>query len=388
MYDVLIVGGGLHGGFTAWHLKRREPDLRIAIVERDPTYEHAASARSNAGVRVLFSQEENLRMSQYGHVVYGDFANLMEVDGEKQPLSFWRQGYLFLSNTQAQADDMAANYELQSAMGAEADLIDASELKRRFPSLNVEDVTLAVHSPKDGWLDPYGALTGVRQKNRSMGVEYIQASVTGFDIFDGKVQAARLDDGQRIEARWVVNATGAWAGEITRLLGFDIPVVPLPRMTFYFKCREELEPMGLTIDGLGCSFKPEGKGYVTGHTNFARAGHFDWTRHDERFEAENWPMVAHRVPAFQTIGLKNSWACHYALNTWDGNALIGPWPGQPANFLLTTGFSGHGLQQAPAAGRAVSELILDGRFTTLDLSRFAAARVVEGRKEPERGVKA
>ncbi|MEQ9122224.1 MAG: FAD-dependent oxidoreductase, partial [Alphaproteobacteria bacterium] len=195
MYDVLIVGGGLHGGFTAWHLKRREPDLKIAIVERDPTYEHAASARSNAGVRVLFSQEENLRMSQYGHVVYGDFADLMEIDGEKQPLSFWRQGYLFLSNTTAQADDMAANYELQSAMGAEADLIDAAELKRRVPSLNVEDVTLAVHSPKDGWLDPYGALTGVRRKNRSMGVEYIQATVTGFDVAGGKIEAARLDDG-------------------------------------------------------------------------------------------------------------------------------------------------------------------------------------------------
>jgi len=388
MYDVVIIGGGLHGGFTAWHLLRREPGLKVALIERDPGYEHAASARSNAGVRVLFSQEENLRMSQYGHEVYGGFADLMAIDGEPQPLSFWRQGYLFLSNTAAQAEDMAANYELQTAMGAEADLIDAAELKRRFPSLNVEDVTLAVHSPKDGWLDPYGALTGVKRKNQAMGAEYLDAVVASLEADGGKVRAARLEDGRRVEGRWFVNATGAWASEITRMLGFDIPVRPLPRITFYFECREELEPMGLTIDGRGCSFKPEGKGFVTGHTNFARAGAFDWTVDEDRFQEENWPLVSHRVPAFQAIGLKNAWACHYALSQWDGNALIGAWPGQPDNFLLTTGFSGHGLQQAPAAGRALSELILDGGFRTLDLSRFAASRVAEGRKEPERGVKA
>lgn len=388
MYDVAIVGGGLHGGFAAWHLLRREPGLKVAVIERDNTYEHAASARSNAGVRVLFSQEENLRMSQYGHEVYGGFADLMAIDGTPQPLSFWRQGYLFLANSSEQAEDMAANYEVQTAWGAEADLIDAAELKRRFPSVNVDDVTLACHSPKDGWIDPYGALMGVRAKNRALGADYVQATVAGFDVDDGKVRTARLDDGGKVEARWFVNATGAWAGEITRLLGFEIPVVPLPRMTFYFECREELEPMGLTIDGRGGSFKPEGKGYVTGHTNFSRAGKFDWTHYDDRFEAENWPLISHRVPAFEAVGMKNSWPCHYALNQWDGNALLGAWPGQPENFLMTTGFSGHGLQQAPAAGRAISELILDGAFQALDLARFAASRVVEGRKEPERGVKA
>ncbi len=388
MYDVVIVGGGLHGGFAAWHLKRREPAMKIAVVERDPTYEHAASARSNAGVRVLFSQEENLRMSQYGHEVYGGFADLMAVDGEPQPLSFWRQGYLFIANTPAQADDMAANYEVQTKLGAEADLIDAAELKRRFPSLNTDDVLLAAHSPKDGWIDPYGALTGVKRKNRSMDVEYIDAVVAGFDVADGRVRSARLEDGRTLEGEWFLNTTGAWAPEITRLLGFDIPVAPLPRITFYFECRETIEPQCLTIDGRGCSFKPEGKGFVTGHTRFERAGAFDWVVHEERFEAENWPLVAHRVPAFQTIKLQNAWACHYALSEWDGNALIGAWPGQPANFLMATGFSGHGLQQAPASGRALSELILDGGFRTLDLSRFAASRVVEGRKEPERGVKA
>lgn len=388
MYDVVIIGGGLHGGFTAWHLIRREPGLKIAVIERDPTYEHAASARSNAGVRVLFSQEENLRMSQYGHEVYGGFAELMAVDDMPQHLSFWRQGYLFIATEDDHAADMAANHKLQTAMGAKADLIDAAELKRRFPSLNVDDVKCAAHAPDDGWIDPYAALTGVKRKYRSLGVEYVNDIVTGIEIDNGKMKSVRLESGGTVEARWFVNACGAWAGEITRMAGFDIPVAPLPRNTFYFECRDELEPLPLTIDARGGSFKPEGKGYVTGITHFEWAGKFDWSVDDERFQQENWPLISHRVPAFESVKLVNSWACHYALSQWDGNALIGAWPGQPQNFLMTTGYSGHGLQQAPAAGRAISELILDGGFQTLDLTRFAASRVVEGRKEPERGVKA
>jgi len=388
MYDVAIIGGGLHGGFTAWHLKQREPDLKVCIIEKDQTYEHAASARSNAGIRVLFSQEESLRLSQYGHKIYGNFEELMGLEDQPAHLSFSKQGYLFIANTAEQAADMTQNYKIQSAMGAEADLIDATELKNRFPSLNVSDITLACHSPKDGWINPGQALSGLAKKNRALGVVYIKAQVSGLTKSQNRITEAVTETGEKIKSRWFVNAAGAWAPEITAMLGFDIPVRPLPRITFYFECRENLEPMGLTIDGRGCSFKPEGGGYVTGHTVFERAGAFDWTVHEDRFQSENWPLVAHRVPAFEAIQLKNAWACHYALSTWDGNALIGAWPGQPDNFLMTTGFSGHGLQHAPGAGRAISELILDGCFTTLDLTRFAASRVAEGRKEPERGVKA
>lgn len=388
MYDVIVIGGGLHGGFTAWHLLQREPGLKVAVVERDQTYEHAASARSNAGVRLLFSQEESIAMSQYGHEVYGGFADLMAIDGEPQPLTFWRQGYLLIACTPEQGEDMTANYELQSSLGVPADLIDAAELKQRFPSMNVDDVIVACHSPQDGWLDPYGALTGVKRKNQAMGAAYIAGTVAGLETANGRVSTVKLEDGQNLQADWVVNACGAWAPEITKMLGFDIPVVPLPRNTFYFECREEIEPYGLTLDGLGASIRPEGKGFLTGATVFTRAGAFDWNVYEERFYEENWPMISARVPAFEAVKLQNSWACHYALSEWDGNGLIGAWTGQPENFLITTGFSGHGLQHAPATGRALAELILDGRFTSLDLTRFAASRVVEGRKEPERGVKA
>jgi FAD-dependent oxidoreductase domain-containing protein 1 len=388
MVDVVIIGGGSHGGFTAWHLKQREPGLEIVVVERDPTYEHAASVRTSAGVRLLFSQEENIRLSQYCHEIYNDFGDLMAIDGEPQPLTFWRQGYLLMANTLEQAEAMEANYKFQTAMGAEADLIDATELKRRFPSLNTHDVLVASHSPKDGWIDPYGALTAVRRKNIASGVRYVQAAATAFDVSGGQVRSVTLSTGETITADWFVNTTGAWASEITALLGFDIPVVPLPRNTFYFEIQEEIEPIGLTIDGLGCSIRPEGKGFITGRTVFDRAGEFDWTVYHDRFDAENWPNLSNRVTACEALKVKNAWACHYALSTWDGNMLMGAWPGQPQNFLMATGFSGHGLQHAAGSGRGLSELILDGKFTTLDLSRFAAIRVAEGRKEPEVGFKA
>ena len=388
MYDVIMIGGGLHGGFAAWHLLRREPGLKIALIEQDSSYSHAASARSSAGVRVLFSQEENLRMSQYGHEVYGNFGDLMALDGQPQPLTFWRQGYMFMANTPEQAEDMATNHVLQTGMGAEVNLLDASALKKLLPSFRADDVLLACHSPKDGWLDPYGALTSLRRKNQALGAEYIDGVVTEFEQSSGKVTGVVLQDGQTLKTEWVVNATGAWGGEISKMMGFEIPVVPLPRTQFYFECREEVEPFGLTIDGRGCSVRPEGKGYITGRTHFERAGAFNWDVNEEHFYDENWPLAAHRVPKFEAVKLQASWTCHYAYSTWDGNMLMGAWPGQPENFLMTTGYSGHGLQHAPAAGRAISELILDGEFQTLDLTRFAASRVSEGRKEPECGVKA
>ncbi len=388
MSRIVIIGGGLHGCSAAYHLLVREPGLDVTIVERDPTYEHAASARSHAGVRVLFSQEENLRMSQYGHEFYGNFAELCAVDGEPAHLDFWRQGYLFLANTPAEAKVMGDNYAFQKSMGCCVKLLTADELKALFPVMRTDDVVCANYSPNDGWTDPYGAVTGLRKKVRFMGAQYIHGEVTDIEASGGLVRAVLLADGRRLAADIVVNNGGAWAWQFCRMLGFDIPVRPLHRPTFYFEPEQPLPKLPLTIDGAPCSYRQEGRGFITGTTKFETAGEFRWEPDHSLFEEAIWPRIAHRNPAFETIKLKNAWACHYAYNSFDGNMLIGNWPGQPENFLMATGFSGHGLQHAPAVGRAMAELILDGRFVTLDLERFHARRIVEGRPEPERGVKA
>ena len=387
-YDVIVIGGGLHGCSTAYHLIRREPGLRIAVVERDPAYEHAASIRTTAGVRVMFSQVENVRMSQYGHEFYRGYERTMAVDGEEAGVSFRRQGYLFTATSAEAAAIMRENHALQRSLGCHVDLLDAAGLKARFPSLRTDDIVCATHSPDDGWIDSHAALMGLRRKARALGVSYLADSATGLEVSSGLVRSVALESGAALEGDWIVNNAGAWAHEICAAIGIDIPVRPMPRTTWYFECRAEIEPMPLTTDGRSIGFRPEGAGFIAGISDYERTGEFEWEPDLNAFESEAWPRLAHRLPAFEAIRLRNAWACHYAYNTFDGNMIIGAWPGAPENFLIATGFSGHGLQHAPATGRAMSELILDGRFATIDLDRFHCRRVLEGRREPERGVTA
>lgn len=388
MPDIIIIGGGLHGCSTAYHLLQREPGLSITLVERDATYDRAASARSHAGLRLLWSQEENLAMSQYGQEFYANFADLCAIDGEPAHLDFWRQGYIFIANTPEQAEAMEANFAFQQKKGVDTQLLTGPELKEVFPVLNTGDIIYANYGPNDGWIDPYGAVTGFRRKVRSMGATFLEAEVSGFEVSGSLIRKVNLAGGESLKADTVVNTTGAWAYQICGMLGFDIPVCPLHRTTFYFEPETPQPKLPQTLDGQPAAFRQQGEGFLTGLTQFERTGEFCWEPDYTLFEDTIWPRIAHRNPAFETIKLKNAWACHYAQNQFDGNMLIGNWPGQPENFLISTGFSGHGLQHAPAAGRAMAELILDGSFSSIDLDRFHARRVAEGRPEPERGVKA
>ena len=387
-YDVVIIGGALMGGSTAFHLLSREPGLRVCVVERDPTYKNAPSAVSVAGIRVLFSQPENLLMSRYGHEFYSRFGELTSVDGTVQPLHFWKRGYLFIANTPEQADDMRANFDFQTTMGCQAELHDANSLRRRFPSISTHDVAAAVLSPQDGWIDPFGALTGLRRKAKALGAEYRHDEAVGLAHDGTRVTAVALASGAMIFGDYVVNTAGIWAPEVCRMVGIEIPVVPLPRTQFYFETHAEFEPLPLVRDQLGPGFRPEGAGFISGLTNYDAAGEFRWDVNYDYFDEVIWPALVNRVPKFESLKVKNGWAGHYAQNVFDGNLLLGPWPGHLQNFLIATGCSGHGLQHAPAIGRAISELIIDGGFTTLDLSRLSLQRLIDNTPYLERGVKA
>ena len=389
MADVIIIGGALTGGSTAYHLLSRDPALRVVVVEPDPTYDLAASSRSIGGVRVLFSQEENVRMSQYGHAFYGDFAALMAVEGKPAAAVDYRQGgYLFIANDAQQAEDMVTNHALQTALGARVDLLDAAGLAQRVPGLEVSDVVTAVHAPEDGWIDPNGALQGFRRKALSLGADYRPARVRAIE-HDGRLaRAVVLDTGERIEAQFIVNAAGAWAGEVCALVGMDIPVVPLPRMVFYFEVPDPPRGLPLVRDGFGTRFRPEGAGFISGITDHALAGSFRFEVDHAWFEERVWPGLARRMPAFETLKVRNAWAGHYAQNQFDGNMILGPWIGGLENFLIATGFSGHGLQHAPAVGRALAELILDRRFVAIDLARFTYQRILDDAPDPELGFRA
>ena len=386
MYDVVIMGGGLYGASTAYHLLMKQPDLRVCVVERDPTYEYAASVRSLAGVRILFSQAESIRMSQYGHEFYASYPELMAIGDEPGDLFLNRHGYLILAVNETESADIRVNFDLQTAEGCTVELHDSASLKRLRPSLNTSDIPLAVYSPNDMTADPNGALMGLRAKARALGAHFQAGSVCDLEVTSGLVRSVVLEDGQRLDCDWAVNSAGAWAPEICRMLGLEIPVVPWPKMVCFFECREALEgDFGVTTDSLGGGFRPSGTGYLCMVDRKDLMGQFSWEPKLDLFESEKWAVLAHRVPAFEAIKLRSAYCCHYAYNTFDGNLLLGAWPGQPDNFLLATGASGHGFQHAPAAGRALSELIVERRFQTLDLQRFGCARVVENRPDPERG---
>ncbi|MFP6731876.1 MAG: FAD-binding oxidoreductase, partial [Alphaproteobacteria bacterium] len=316
---------------------------------------------------------------------YQNFAEDMAVDGEPAAVDFRQDGYLF----PASADGMAvieANHRLQSSLGSTIELLDLDDLAERFPWLSLDGLAGGAFGPEDGWLDPHGALQGFRRKARSLGVTYVEDEVVAIDQNQSRIEAVRLKSGETRPAGQVVNAAGAWSGLVADMVGMTLPIVPSRRQVFFVEIREKLGPAPLVIDGTGVYFRPEGRGYLTGWSNPNEPEGFHFEVDHDSFTNDIWPRLAARVPAFEALKVTQSWACHYDLNSLDENLIIGPWVGGCENFHLACGFSGHGLQQAPAVGRAMAELLLDGRFMTIDLSRMTYQRVIDNNPLYETGI--
>ena len=385
MDDILIIGGGVIGSSIAYHLARDGRAGQVTVIERDSTYAEASTPRSLGGVRQQFSLAENVLMSQYGLSVYQNFAEDMAIDGEPAAVDFRQDGYLF----PASADGMAvieANHRLQSSLGSTIELLDLDDLAERFPWLSLDGLAGGAFGPEDGWLDPHGALQGFRRKARSLGVTYVEDEVVAIDQNQSRIEAVRLKSGETRPAGQVVNAAGAWSGLVADMVGMTLPIVPSRRQVFFVEIREKLGPAPLVIDGTGVYFRPEGRGYLTGWSNPNEPEGFQFEVDHDYFTNDIWPRLAARVPAFEALKVTQSWACHYDLNSLDENLIIGPWVGGCENFHLACGFSGHGLQQAPAVGRAMAELLLDGRFMTIDLSRMTYQRVIDNNPLYETGI--
>ena len=152
-----------------------------------------------------------------------------------------------------------------------------------------------------------------------------------------RMRGVMLEDSSRIDADWIVNCTGAWAPALCAKVGIDVPVKPLPIMAYYFETRREVDPFGVTIDLDRISFRPEGRGFISINHRPELSGTFCWEPVAELFEDHNWPRLAHRVPAFEALKVMQSYCCHYAMNYFDGNVLLGAWPGKPDNFLRRCG---------------------------------------------------
>jgi glycine/D-amino acid oxidase-like deaminating enzyme len=397
-YDVVIVGGAVIGSSVAYFLTAN-PDFTgsVLVVERDPTYRFASTSLSSSSIRTQFSNPINVRISQFGSAFIRDFAKTMQVRGEAPPdLNFHQGGYLFLAATEAQEQTLRENHEVQIACGADVVLWDQEDLHRAFPHLNVDDLRLASYGRSgEGWFSNTGLMNGFKAKAREQGADYATDEVVGITRSGNRVTGVTLKSGATVGAGFIVNASGPRAALTARMAGLDVPVEPRKRTSFVFDCTTSPEGsatvnggrLPLMIDPTGVFCRPEGRYFLTGASP-AEDPAVDWDDFEPRwseFEDIIWPALAHRSRSFEAIKVVNQWAGHYDFNRLDHNLIVGPHP-EVRNFLYANGYSGHGLQQSPAAGRAVSELIIHGAYRTLDLSEVGYDRIIEGRPFLEKAV--
>ncbi|MEM9443464.1 MAG: FAD-binding oxidoreductase [Pseudomonadota bacterium] len=390
-YDVVIIGGAVMGSSAAWFLTdNADFDGSVLVVERDPTYAQASTSHTNSCIRQQFSSPVNIQISQFGAAFIKSFRQRLGGDPDVPDIKLQSFGYLYLAADEAFADILRENQEIQTSFGAGTRILTSEDIAADYPFYHIDDILIGSHNPVDeGYFDGATMFDWWRRKARLNGVEYVTNEVVSIQRQGGNVTGVTLKSGEVISAGTIVNASGPRANVTAGMAGFELPVEPRRRYTFIFAAAEPLEQdLPLTIDPSGVHMRSDGVNYLCGcppDDGDPAVDFDDFAMDHDIFERKLWPVLAHRVPAFERIKVLNSWVGHYAYNTLDQNAVIGPHPDVP-NFIFMNGFSGHGLQQSPAMGRAVSELIAYGSFRELDLSPLGFERVLSGEPLLEKAV--
>ena len=394
--DIVIVGGAAIGSSIAYHVAN-DPAFkgRVVVIEKDPTYQFSASALSAASIRQQYSSAINIRMSLYGIQFMREIGERLAVNGDKPAIDLHEGGYLYLAASENAVRVLGENWELQQQEGADILLFTPEEAATRYPWLTTDDLHAATWGQTgEGWFDGWGLMQAFRKKARALGVTYIDGEVVDIERANGRVVAVKLKDGSRITCGALVNAAGAsGARQLAEMGGIAIPVVSKKRCVFTFTCKAELGTFPMLIDASGCYARPEGQRSAEGQMFICGSAPAEENDPDTDdfdvdyalFEEHVWPTLATRVPAFESIRPGRAWAGHYDMNLFDANAILGPVPELP-NFYLANGFSGHGLQQSPAVGRGLAELLVHGRYLTLDLSEAGFERIAANRPLLEKNV--
>ena len=384
-YDVIIVGGGIMGSTTAYYLTRRDPQLKVAVIERDPAYTRASTTLSMVNARIQFNLKQNVQISQYAFDVLARFEDEMTVNGNRPSIAYHREGNLFLHTPDAEADARAA-MAMQAELGCQIAWWTPGEVKDHYPLYEPSDVVGATFGAEDGHFDAYAVLMGYKANAHAQGAAYIADEVTEFVVDKGRMTGVKTKSGSVYSAAAVVNCTGAWCTDLARTAGVELPVSPVKRQCFCLDPAEKPDrPLPLTFLPSGLYFRTETGGrLLLGKSMPDDTVGFDFTWDQNRFLDHLWIELAEFAPAFERLKLVRGWAGLYAVNTLDGNAILGEWP-TLKGFFLANGFSGHGLQQGPAVGRYLSELIT-GSTPTLDLSIFSPQRIIDGKPILEGGL--
>jgi glycine/D-amino acid oxidase-like deaminating enzyme len=384
-YDVIIIGGGIMGSATAYYLMKADHTLNVAVIERDPSYARASTTLSMSNVRIQFSLKENIQISQYTFEVLKRFESEMTVEDRRPKIYYHREGNLFLVDLENQGAAEKA-FELQKELGCRIQWWSPEEITRHYPLYEPGNLVGGTYGPDDGHIDAYAMLMAYKAKAKFLGAAYLADEITAIKTAGGRVSGVALGSGQYLSAGSVVNCAGAWASQIAATAGVKLPVVPIKRQVFALDTAVKPEgPLPLTVLPSGLYFRTETGGVILLGKSMAQDPQgFSFSWDEKRFMEILWPELAQFVPAFDRLKLVRGWAGLYAVNTLDGNAILGEWP-EIRRFFLANGFSGHGLQQAPAVGRYLTELILN-RPITLDLKIFSPKRILENKPLCEGGL--
>jgi len=389
-YDVVIIGGAVMGSAVAWFLSANgDFDGSVLVTERDPSYEFTSTARTNSCMRQQYSNELNIRISRFSADYVRNFRQRMGDDPEVPHLATHHYGYMYLAADERFAATLRASQQLQSSLGAATVIMTPAEIAAEYPFYNVDDIVCGSHNTVDeGWFDSATMFDWWRRKARLAGVEYLTGEVVAIERSRERVTAVTLASGETVACGTLVNASGPRAAVTARMAGLELPVEPRKRFTVVFDAAEPLpRALPLTIDPTGVHVRSDGGAYVAGSTpEIDPAVPFDdFKMGPDVWEEQIWPVLAHRIPAFERAKVRSQWAGHYAHNSFDHNAVIGTHT-EVGNFIFINGFSGHGMQQSPAMGRGASELIAYGEYRTLDLSPLGYDRIARGEPFPETAI--
>ncbi|MEP2031194.1 MAG: FAD-binding oxidoreductase [Paracoccaceae bacterium] len=380
-YDVVLVGGAMYGSSIAWFLSDN-PDFdgSILVVERDPTYEFTSTSHTNSCIRQQFSREINVQISQFGAEFIKNFRQFMGDDPRVPDVVLQSYGYMYLADTEHFANVLKEAQKMQASLGAGTKFMSREEIARDYPFYSLDDIIGANHNLIDeGYFDGNTLFDWWKRVARENGVEYVTNEVVAMTTNAAgiAIESVTLASGDEISCGKVVNTSGPRAARTAAMAGIEIPVEPRKRYTFIFSAEQPLDrDLPLTIDPSGVHMRSDGAYYLAGcpPDEDPAVDYDDFVQDHSIWEDKVWPIIANRIPQFEAIKLINSWAGHYAFNTLDQNAILGPHP-KVTNFIFANGFSGHGFQQSPAMGRGTAEHIAYGEYRSLDLTPFHFDRI-------------
>lgn len=392
-YDIVIIGGAMMGASAAWFLSDdKDFNGRVLVVDRDLSYENTSTMHTNSCMRQQFSGELNVRISQFAADFVKNLPRYLGNDDRVPELSIRSFGYMYLADNDGFADVLRESQQVQLAAGAATQLMTPDQIKAAYPFYDVDDIVLgSINLVDEGFWDATAVFDWWRKSARERGVEYIENEVVEInkDATGTRVESVTLKSGEVIACGQVLNASGPRAARTARMAGIDVPVEPRKRFSWIFSAEQPLDrDLPLTIDPSGVHVRENGGGTYQcgGHSDIDPAvDPDDFTMDHSIWESHVWPILATRIPQFEAIKVQSEWAGHYAYNTFDHNAILGPHI-EVENFFFLNGFSGHGLQQSPAMGRGTAEIMVHGKYQTLDMGQFHFDRIPAGRKIIERAI--